>query len=389
MSGQRSRITARVLAQAREALIAHAADRPINAAVGPGYLPCPDTDNDGWAESTCGSLNGDSGQAARLGRLPWKTLGLADLRDGHGERLWYAVSAKYKGLLNCAASAACLDMTPASAAGTVTVRDASGAVIHDGTSMDAAAGGAVAVVLAPGAPLARWSAASSAQAQVRDCAPGDCDASGRCITDPPQRAAPCDARNYLDRAPGGEDNADFVDRSDAAGRPLNRNGFIHGPVVLGSGVTVVNDRIAVVAFNDVMPRVMARVALEVSHCLRLHASRPENGGRYPQPRAACGRGERFGTVPEAPFDETQCAALTPGAPAPSWWNAWKPLVFYALAPLQLVDAAGAPLGGPRQFALIVSTACPSDATCGGESDCARLAVGARARKPGHAIVAFP
>jgi hypothetical protein len=33
------------------------------------------------------------GQAERLGRLPWKTLGLPDLRDGDGERLWYAVSS--------------------------------------------------------------------------------------------------------------------------------------------------------------------------------------------------------------------------------------------------------------------------------------------------------
>jgi hypothetical protein len=104
---RRDTIGERALAQAREALIAYAADRPISASVGPGYLPCPDLDDDGWAESTCGSLAGESGQASRLGRLPWKTLGLPDLRDGHGERLWYAVSTKHKGLLNCGASRAC------------------------------------------------------------------------------------------------------------------------------------------------------------------------------------------------------------------------------------------------------------------------------------------
>src|SRR5213083_1501206 len=79
---RRSRATERSLAQAREALIAYATARPVSAAVGPGYLPCPDLDDDGWAEATCGSQNGDSGQAQRLGRLPWKTLGLPDLRDG-------------------------------------------------------------------------------------------------------------------------------------------------------------------------------------------------------------------------------------------------------------------------------------------------------------------
>ena len=105
-SARRDRLSDAALAQAREALIAYAVDRPINAVVGPGYLPCPDLDDDGWAESTCGSMSGDSGQEQRLGRLPWKTLGLPDLRDGYGERLWYAVSSKYKGLLNCGVSRA-------------------------------------------------------------------------------------------------------------------------------------------------------------------------------------------------------------------------------------------------------------------------------------------
>ena len=88
-----------------------------------GGLPSvPDLD-ERWAEATCGSLAGNVGQDQRLGRLPWKTLGLPDLRDGYAERLWYAVSTRYKGLLNCAASRACIDMTPAQAIGTITVRD--------------------------------------------------------------------------------------------------------------------------------------------------------------------------------------------------------------------------------------------------------------------------
>src|SRR5260221_3845418 len=83
----RARASQRALTEAREALIAYAADHSINAVVGPGYLPCPDTDDDGWAEATCGSQNGDSGQADRLGRLPWETLRLAELRDSYRERL--------------------------------------------------------------------------------------------------------------------------------------------------------------------------------------------------------------------------------------------------------------------------------------------------------------
>src|SRR4051812_35800256 len=174
---QRERITERALAQAREALISYAADRPITAAVGPGYLPCPDLDDDGWAESTCGSLSGDRGQDERLGRLPWKTLGLPDLRDGDGERLWYAVSTKFKGLLNCAASASCIDMSPDVALGTITVRESTGGLVHDGTIAEpyrALEGGAAAVVIAPGAPLARIEhAGETGRMQSRTCGSGD------------------------------------------------------------------------------------------------------------------------------------------------------------------------------------------------------------------------
>ncbi len=383
---QRERITERALAQAAEALLAYAADRPISAAVGPGYLPCPDLDNDGWAEATCGSLSGDVGQEERLGRLPWKTLGLPDLRDGHGERLWYAVSSKHKGLLNCAASRACVDMSPAAALGTITVRDANGTLLHDGRLADPAlaqAGGALAVVIAPGPPLERFGASGGGVAQRRDCRPGECDGAGRCLPDPPQRAAHCDPRNFLDAAPG-EDNADFIDRSDAPGRARNTNGFIQGPVRARDGRVLVNDRLRVVAYADVMRRVMSRVALEAAHCLRFYGSRPENAGRLPWPEPSCGQGRYYGHVPDTPFEATLDASAgrmldrwwraaprspevlaelpakpeacriavapmdegparlqapgspvdegkTPAASQPSWWNGWKAHVFYALS----------------------------------------------------------
>jgi hypothetical protein len=389
---RREAVSDRALAQAREALIAYAADRPINASVGPGYLPCPDLDDDGWAEPTCGSQNGDIGQEERLGRLPWKTLGLPDLRDGYNERLWYAVSSKHKGLLNCAASHACVDMSPDAALGTITVRDPSGVLIHDGTSTDlyeVDRSGALAVVIAPGPPLAE---------QQRDCAPGQCDESRRCLTDPPRLAAKCHPANYLDKAPGGEDNADFVDRNDPAGRPRNTNGFVHGPVFAPGGALAVNDRLAAIGYRDAMPRVMKRVALEVAHCLSFYAGRPENAGRYPTPAPACrqdladaalawsdGDGIAFGRVPDTPFARTRQSsgrtmlerwwrheprtpenlgelptrdrackiAFAPAEEGPTrrlgagsppeegrtaglseaaWWNSWKPFVFYAVAP---------------------------------------------------------
>jgi hypothetical protein len=337
---QRDAVSDRALAQAREALVAYAAGRPISSWVGPGYLPCPDLDDDGWAESTCGSQSGDSGQESRLGRLPWKTLGLPDLRDGYGERLWYAVSSKHKGLLNCAASRACLDMTPDSAIGTISVRDPSGALIHDGTSTDLYAvdrGGALALVIAPGPRIARLApgAGTTTLEQRRECGPLECDPAGRCTLDPPTRVAKCDPANYLDRAPAGrhagEDNADFVDRNDAAGRSRNANGFIQGPVFTPGGAIAVNDRIAVIAYRDVMPRVMRRVALEVAHCLADYAARPENAGRYPTPSPACrqdaadpsvawadGDAVVFGRIPDTPFTRTRNASG--GRMLERWWR---------------------------------------------------------------------
>jgi hypothetical protein len=326
LRAERERASERALAQARDALIAYSSDHPINASVGPGYLPCPDVDNDGWAESTCGSLSGDSGQEQRLGRLPWKTLGLPDLRDGHGERLWYAVSTKYKGLLNCGASRACVDMTPQAALGTLTVRDASGTVIHDGTIGDparAAAGGAVAVVFAPGAPIERHG-----RTQQRECLAGQCDAGEVCIASPPRRAAICDPANYLDASEGlrggDEDNASFIDRSDSAGRALNRDGFVMGPVVV-DGRVVVNDRLAVITYGDLVPRILQRVAREVSACMRFYASRPENASRYPWMAASCAdtssalaevAGNIEGRVPDTPFDTTAAQGMLP-----RWWRA--------------------------------------------------------------------
>ena len=84
---RRQQKTLDALAQAKEALIGRAAS-DINR---PGSLPCPDVDGNGSAEI----FNGNECQAY-IGRLPWKTLGLPELRDGDGERLWYALSPKIR-----------------------------------------------------------------------------------------------------------------------------------------------------------------------------------------------------------------------------------------------------------------------------------------------------
>jgi len=83
----RDKVSESALAQAKAALIGRAA-RDDNR---PGSLPCPDTDGDGSAETFAGN-----DCPAYIGLLPWRTLGLPDLRDGSGERLWYVLSPSFR-----------------------------------------------------------------------------------------------------------------------------------------------------------------------------------------------------------------------------------------------------------------------------------------------------
>ena len=81
------------LSQAREALIGYAisyAER--HPGEGHGHLPCPDAGNSG--SSTLGACGARS--IPSLGRLPWRTLALPELRDGWHECLWYAVAGSVK-----------------------------------------------------------------------------------------------------------------------------------------------------------------------------------------------------------------------------------------------------------------------------------------------------
>lgn len=122
-------------------------ENPTDRTKGPGYLPCPDEGpnttpspvptkyedslNDGRMEANCADSTGST-----FGRLPYKDLGLADLRDSSGERLWYAVSQNFK--YNQSSNHVLNSDTP----GTISV---------DG------AGDVVAVIVAPGEPLSSQS----------------------------------------------------------------------------------------------------------------------------------------------------------------------------------------------------------------------------------------
>lgn len=80
---QADSVSSDALAQAKAALLARAAATSTR----PGSLPCPDFVDDGEATGSC---------ANTVGRLPWKTLGLSDLRDGDSNRLWYVLASELR-----------------------------------------------------------------------------------------------------------------------------------------------------------------------------------------------------------------------------------------------------------------------------------------------------
>jgi len=106
ISNEREDRSMSALRQAKAALIAYAANEQWQLYKGqvtdqPGALPCPDINHDGTesdeGNSDCVGL-GISSTTNLIGRIPWKTLGIDDLRDASGERLWYALAFNFRKL---------------------------------------------------------------------------------------------------------------------------------------------------------------------------------------------------------------------------------------------------------------------------------------------------
>lgn len=119
----RAEKTSGALAQAHDALIGHALiHREREAAVDVdsagdndramyGFLPLPDMGESFSRNAdldpdppcvgegcTAANQNEITTSDALVGRLPWRTLGTAPLRDGQAECLWYALSASHRGI---------------------------------------------------------------------------------------------------------------------------------------------------------------------------------------------------------------------------------------------------------------------------------------------------
>lgn len=194
----------------------------------PADLPCTDKQNDGEAETACGASVSN-----RLGRLPWKTLGTGDLRDGTGERLWYAVSNQYKN------NQRLLPLNSQTVGG-ISLMGLDGNLINDAS----AGNGVVAVIIAAQSPIIRYESNGAKTSQVRSSANENNPA------------------HYLEVALN-EDNAGFIDGG--------QNGFISGIYKQMQGnqaVIISNDIILPIYQNEIANLSKTFVLSEVAKALK-------------------------------------------------------------------------------------------------------------------------
>lgn len=256
--------TALALSEAKNALIGFAARSGVAVgAARPGDLPCPDNYPSGHVnEGTSGSVFATTCNGNAIGRLPWKTLGIADLRDANGDRLWYAVSNNFKNNPR-------VYPLNSDTLGTISLRDSAGQLLNDGAS----GSGLVAVIFSPGVPIVR----QDEVLQVRENANFN------------------NPIHYLDIALG-EDNQNFING--------NVDGFISGIVKDVNGNVVLNDKVIAITQREIMTSVEKRVAAAVSNALLDHYCQPD-AANYATKNCTGNIGNQFYPRP-AVFSDTSC-----------------------------------------------------------------------------------
>ncbi len=276
------RNTAAALAQAKQALIA----RAVTDDNRPGSFPCPDADGDGVADLLSGP-----DCPSYIGRLPWRSLRIPDLRDASGERLWYALSRPFRDDNSAQINS--------DTRGAITVFEA------DGTSQLTSE--AVAVIFAPGAAFG---------VQVRDGANQNI------------------AVNYLDIS-SGINNANPV--------------FPSGPFIVGrvrdAGNPNYNDRVLFVTTAEFMPTVEMRVAREIRS--RLQSYRANSlCACYPWADNFLGSdgisdvGVNRGRLPVTAAPENWGTGSIPALPSWVATNSWHNVIYYSVG-RQSSDGGGA------------------------------------------------
>ena len=192
---------------AKSALLAYVVTE-ANTNNNPGKLPCP-VPVSGGAEGVAAA----SCSLPAIGRLPWKTIGLHKVLDSSGEQLWYVVSANWA--------------TPSS--GSISINSNTPGQL----SVDGAAGAAVALIIAPGAPLSIQPTGS-------------------------QSAAGCVTRNQS--ALRGSSPPNYQDYLDCQNNPA---GSFATSIVGNATNAVFNDQVVTVKAEDIMQLVEGIVAKRI------------------------------------------------------------------------------------------------------------------------------
>jgi hypothetical protein len=87
---------AKVLNRAKLALIGYVTAQANKAGENnPGSLPCPEDPGTFDSTTSQGTVGNNCGTTVKVGRFPWRTLGLDKLADADGEALWYVVSPNW------------------------------------------------------------------------------------------------------------------------------------------------------------------------------------------------------------------------------------------------------------------------------------------------------
>jgi hypothetical protein len=235
------------LQRAKEALIGYAITyRDSNPDETIGYFPCPDTDGDGRSDVPCHAAS-----RAAVGLLPYRTLGLPDLRDAEGNCLWYAVSGAYKDNPKGTATPG----TPPTGwaplqlnwdtQGQFRVLDAEDNVL---AAPDDANGGASVVIFAPNGPLA-------GQARTPPAVPGQAKI---CGVEPTQITAYLDEAYRKDATVLAEavaPNFNFASGQTPANLPITVRQGIRRDV---AGNVINNDLLAWITPREIFDRFVAR-----------------------------------------------------------------------------------------------------------------------------------
>lgn len=238
--------TQEALRMAREALINSAlgfpGDRDLTRRNRPGELLCPDRNLPGSADEGTegvGGLSNCTGNAQLFRRLPWKSLGLSQYKDGYGEPLWYMVLAPFEAQPNT---------TPLNS-NTLPTTNLRAFADTGRIELGSVANPVIAIVFAPGPALA---------GQNRDTA-----------------ARQNSPANYLESVAPPNSTAAF---DNANTNPAIQR--VTGPIKDAAGNVVLNDQFVVIRRDDIMNRLAPNG--------RRYGVRPRAAAEYPAALTARG-----------------------------------------------------------------------------------------------------